>query len=66
MTTYRPFVNNEIVELINRTEIENGFFMEGGTVGIVLDKTFPDYYLVLFEGYGSYWVDGCKMKRKHN
>ena len=64
MTTYRPFNNNEVVELINKTEVTNGLFIDAETTGIVLDKTVPDYYLVLFEGYGAYWVEGCKMKRK--
>ena len=66
MTTYKPFNNYEFVTLIERTEIEPCFFINSDVIGVVMDRTVPDYYLVKFEGYGAYWVEGCKMKRKEN
>jgi hypothetical protein len=64
MTTYRPFNNHDFVTLIERTEIVPCLFIDNDITGVVIDKTVPDYYLVKFEGYGAYWVEGCKMKRK--
>ena len=66
MTTYNPFHIFDIVELIDRTEIEPNFFINPDVIGVVKDRTTPDYYLVKFEGYGAYWVAGNKLKRyKH-
>jgi hypothetical protein len=65
MTTYNPFNKFEIVELKERTEISNAFYLNKGVLGVVQDTTCPDYYLVNFEGHGAYWVDGKHLIR-HN
>lgn len=64
MTTYRPFREYDIVELIDRTEIEPAFYLDKGTIGVVKDRCIPDYYLVVFQGWGAYWVSGEKLQRK--
>ena len=64
MTTYNPFHKFDFVELIDRTEIEPAFYIDVNVIGVVMDRTTPDYYLVKFEGYGAYWVAGCKLKRR--
>lgn len=63
MTTYRPFNEFDIVKLIETTEVVPATFIEVGTMGVVMDKTVPDYYLVKFEKYGVYWVDGKHLIR---
>lgn len=64
MTTYRPFNKFDIVELIDRTEIKPLFYIDKAVLGVVMDDTCADYYLVIFEGYGAYWVSGSKLKRR--
>jgi hypothetical protein len=64
MTTYRPFNNYDFVTLIERTEIVPCLFIDNNVTGIVIDKTVPDYYLVKFEGYGAYWVEGKHLIKK--
>lgn len=64
MTTYKPFKEYEIVELINKTEIEPAFYIDANTVGVIKDMCVPDYYLVQFNNWGAYWVSGDKLKRK--
>lgn len=64
MTTYNPFNNYDFVVLIKRTEIAPCFYIDEDVLGVVIDRTTPDYYLVKFEGYGAYWVEGRKLKRK--
>lgn len=63
MTTYRPFNKFDIVKLINKTEIKPCFSIDKDVLGVVMDSTTPDYYLVRFEGYGAYWIEGCKLIR---
>lgn len=58
MTTYNPFNEFDMVELKERTEIKNCFYLDKGVKGVVKDATCPDYYLVNFEGHGAYWVSG--------
>ena len=64
MTTYRPFNNYDFVTLIERTEIVPCLYIDNNVTGIVIDKTVPDYYLVKFEGYGAYWVEGKHLIKK--
>lgn len=64
--TYNPFHKFDIVRLKGRTEIENAFYLDETVIGVVTDRTVPDYYLVKFEGHGSYWVEGCKLTRHIN
>jgi len=56
--TFKQF--DEVV-LKERTEISPLFYINSGIKGVVMDKTVPEYYLVRFEGYGAYWVDGSKL-----
>ena len=65
MTSYNPFKEFDLVKMISTTEVTPGLFIEIGTMGVVIDITTPDYYLVRFEKYGAYWVDG-KYLLKHN
>lgn len=53
----------DTVKLIERTEIKPLFFINDDVTGVVMDKTFPNYFLVKFENLGCYWVDGCKLER---
>lgn len=64
MKTYNPFNEFDIVTLAETTEVEPALFIKAGTVGVVMDKTVPDYYLVKFEVYGVYWVDGKHLIKK--
>ena len=66
MTTYNPFRKFDIVKLVKRTEVENLLFLDETVLGVVTDRTVPDYYLVKFEGYGAYWVDGSKLQLVKN
>lgn len=60
MTKFRKF---DIVELIDRTEIKPLFYIDKNVLGVVMDDTCTDYYLVRFEGQGAYWVSGSKLKK---
>ena len=60
MTKFRKF---DIVELIDRTEIKPLFYIDKNVLGVVMDDTCIDYYLVRFEGHGGYWVSGSKLKK---
>ena len=53
----------DTVKLVEKTEIKPCFYINNDVSGVVMDRTFPNYYLVRFEGYGAYWVDGCKLER---
>jgi hypothetical protein len=50
------------VELIEREEVSPLVFINKGIEGIVIDETCPNYYLVKFDIYGLYWVDGAHLK----
>lgn len=58
MTTYRPFSYYETVVLKEKTEVTPTLFIDNNVLGIIIDKTVPNYYLVKFEDYGCYWLDG--------
>lgn len=64
--TYNPFHKFDIVQLKGRTEVSNALYLDNTILGVVIDRTVPDYYLVRFEGYGAYWVDGSKLMRFKN
>lgn len=52
------------VELKERREVSPLVFISEGIEGIVIDKTCPNYYLVKFDIYGVYWIDGQYLKNK--
>ncbi len=53
----------DIVELKERTEISPCFYIDGNTKGIIMETTVPNYYLVKFEDYGAYWIDGKHLNK---
>ena len=60
MMDLRPF---NIIELKERTEIKPCFYIDKGVKGMVIETTVPDYYLIKFEDYGAYWIDGKHLKK---
>ena len=52
------------VELKERTEVSPLVFISENIEGIIIDETCPNYYLVKFEIYGPYWIDGQCLKNK--
>ena len=52
------------VELKERTEVSPLVFINNNIEGLVIDQTVPNYYLVKFDNYGVYWIDGQYLKNK--
>ncbi len=57
------FNNLDRVNLKGRTEIANCFYLDENVKGLIIDQTVPNYYLVKFDNYGAYWVDGKYLKK---
>ena len=57
----RQFGHYQTVILKGRTEIKPLFFLDSNVLGVIIDKTVPNYYLVKFEDFGAYWVSGDKL-----
>lgn len=66
MKNYKVFGNYETVVLRDRTEVAPACFINDNVLGVITDKTVPNYYLVKFEDYGSYWIDGCLLESYTN
>ena len=54
------------VTLKERREVDPLVFISESIEGIVIDETCPNYYLVKFDIYGPYWVDGAHLKLLKN
>ncbi len=54
------------VQLAETTEVNNCFFLNKGTEGLVIDQTVPNYYLVKFDKVGCYWIDGKHLVKENN
>lgn len=52
------------VELKERTEVSPLVFIDENIEGIVIDQTVPNYYLVKFDIYGVFWIDGKHLKNR--
>lgn len=52
---------NDTVMLNQDTEVTPFIIIEEGTIGKVLDETFPYYFEICFFGNRIYWVDGNKL-----
>jgi NDP-sugar pyrophosphorylase family protein len=55
----------QIVYLKERTEIKPCFYIDKNVKGVIKDVTAPDYYLVEFECYGAYWIDGKHLVKNN-
>ena len=58
----KQFSKLNTVKLVERTEVVPTLYIENDVLGLVIDKTVPNYYLVKFVGYGAYWLEGNKLE----
>lgn len=51
---------NDIVKMKSDTEVTPLNVVKANELGVVIDRTVPNYYLVKFAN-GTEWVDGDKL-----